>query len=184
MQSDVKKIAKSILDGSYDQKREDDWVNTVVYRNLPKHEKTNFRAKHLNHLSLYYLDEVAIKRQQKREKMALIEASKAKKEKKRLEVARKPSWMLKHKKQINMLTSTVTTPSFSLRPSPAERSKASSDSGTEEQLLGTQMDVQTENQTLMDVEPYLMAMSEGELNADESSVSEEGSVKHLMTHPE
>lgn len=69
--------------------------------------------------------------------MAIKEAAKVEKEKIRLEVARKPSWMLKHKKQLDQLTSTVTTPAFSLRPSPAEMSKASSDSVTEEFLQTT-----------------------------------------------
>ena len=60
--SDVKKLAKSVLNGTYDDQNEQDWINTIVYRNLPDHEKANFRAQCLKHLSLDYLDEVEKKR--------------------------------------------------------------------------------------------------------------------------
>ena len=69
--SDVAKLAKQVLNGSYDEKKEDDWLNTIVYRHLPAHEKANYRAKHLKHLSLDYLEEKALKEKLRREKIAL-----------------------------------------------------------------------------------------------------------------
>lgn len=33
--SDVKAIAKSVLDGTFDDKKEVDWLNTITYQNLP-----------------------------------------------------------------------------------------------------------------------------------------------------
>lgn len=59
--NDVKKLAKKVLNDTYDFKGEDDWINTIVYRNLPNHEKANFRAKHLKHISLDFLDEKELK---------------------------------------------------------------------------------------------------------------------------
>ena len=37
-------------------------MHTIVYRNLPQHEKANYRAKYLKHLSLDYLEEKALKK--------------------------------------------------------------------------------------------------------------------------
>ena len=74
--NDVKKMAKSILDDTYDQKTEDDWMHTIVYRNLPQHEKANYRAKYLKHLSLNYLEERQLKKKIQQEKEQKIMAVK------------------------------------------------------------------------------------------------------------
>ena len=59
---DVKKLAKSILDNTYDNDKEEDHLNTIIYRHLPKHERGNFKAKHLKHVTLDVLEEKAEKR--------------------------------------------------------------------------------------------------------------------------
>ena len=77
---DVKKLAKDILDDTYDFKKDDDWMHTIVYRNLPQHERANYRAKYLKHLSLNYLEERDQKRKIQEEKM--LKEIKVKQEKK------------------------------------------------------------------------------------------------------
>ena len=60
--SDLKKLAKSVLNGTYDDKSEQDWINTIIYRNLPSHERANFRAQCLKHVPLDYLEEAELKK--------------------------------------------------------------------------------------------------------------------------
>ena len=36
--NDVKKLAKQILDNTYDNQKEDDYLNTMIYRHLPRHD--------------------------------------------------------------------------------------------------------------------------------------------------
>ena len=68
---DLKKIAKSILDNTFDLQKEEDWLNTIIYRHLPLNEKGNFRAKCLKHISLEVLDEREAKRKAKEVKVAI-----------------------------------------------------------------------------------------------------------------
>lgn len=70
---DLKKVAKSILDNTFDLQKEEDWLNTIVYRHLPLHEKANFRAKCLKHISLDILEEKEAKMKIKAEKMAKLQ---------------------------------------------------------------------------------------------------------------
>ena len=43
-------------------------MHTIVYRNLQPHEKANYRAKYLKHLSLDFLEEKALKKKIELEK--------------------------------------------------------------------------------------------------------------------
>ena len=56
-QKDVKALVKKILNGTYDEQKEIDWLNTVTYRHLPAHEKLDFRSKYLKHIPTYVLEE-------------------------------------------------------------------------------------------------------------------------------
>ena len=48
-------------------------MHTIVYRNLPLHEKANYRAKYLKHLSLNYLEERQLKKKIQQEKEQKIQ---------------------------------------------------------------------------------------------------------------
>ena len=76
--SDVKAIAKKVLDGTFDDKKEVDWLNTITYQNLPKHKKHDFRHKFLKHIPLHVLNETEEKAKEilaeKERKQAELEA--------------------------------------------------------------------------------------------------------------
>lgn len=124
--SDVKSIAKQILDGSYDQKSENDWINTIVYRHLPDGEKANFRAKCLKHIPIDILEQKALKIKIEEEKQVQQEEKKKAIIKERMEVARKPSWILRHKQNLELISVSNgkgrrnDTTNFALKPTPAE----------------------------------------------------------------
>lgn len=51
-QNHLKKIAKDIINGSFDDKAEDDYINIMNYLALSKGEKPHFRARNLKHIPL------------------------------------------------------------------------------------------------------------------------------------
>lgn len=63
----MKALAKKILDGSHNEQKESDWLNTITYQNLPSHQKSGFRAKHLKHVPLRVLEERELKKKMKEE---------------------------------------------------------------------------------------------------------------------
>ena len=71
--SDVKGIVKKVLDGTYDDKKEIDWLNKIKYQNLPRYEKADFRNKYLKHIPLYVLEDRELQRKQQAEERARLE---------------------------------------------------------------------------------------------------------------
>jgi hypothetical protein len=49
--NDTKRIARSIIDGTFDWQADEDKINIAIYRTLSKYEKPYFRSMFLKHLN-------------------------------------------------------------------------------------------------------------------------------------
>ena len=97
-----------------------------MYRHLPDGEKANYRAKCLKHIPIDILEQKALKIKLEEEKQIQQEEIKKAIIKERLEVARKPSWILRHKQNLELISVSNgksrrnDTTNFALKPTPAE----------------------------------------------------------------
>jgi len=63
----VRSVAKKIIKGTYDDKKELDWINTVIYKHMPSHKKSEFRSANLKNVPISVLEEHELKRKIKKE---------------------------------------------------------------------------------------------------------------------
>lgn len=126
-------------------------MNTIVYRHLPEHEKANFRAKFLKHISLEILDERAEKRKRKRESLRKKMEEKHEKIQKKLELKASPRWMHKHKETLDDISERVL--SFKLANSPLLRSRPITNNADSHMLGRSNLDeFSADNQTLLNLD--------------------------------
>jgi len=102
--SDVKALAKKILDGTYDEKKEIDWLNTITYQNLPSHKKPEFRNKNLKHIPLHVLEERELKKKQKVEEEIRKKKELEEQMRDQFDISSKPSWMQRHKDKLEQFS--------------------------------------------------------------------------------
>ena len=70
--SDLHNITKAILEDTYDEKAEDQWLNKIIYQHLPVHQKLIFRSKFLKDVPQ---EELGIKPKRKLRKTRLPDQS-------------------------------------------------------------------------------------------------------------